>query len=80
MGGDEFAVYAYEDSQQAFEEKIEKVRLLVKEKGVHVAIGYSYADGGDPDYKARRTEADNRMYDEKRAFYSDGNDRRRPRN
>ena len=80
MGGDEFAVYAYEDSQQAFEEKIETVRALVKEKGVHVAIGYSYADGGDTDYKARRTEADNRMYDEKRAFYSDGNDRRRPRN
>ena len=67
------------NSRQAFEEKIERVRSLVSEKGVHVAIGYSYADGGDPDYKARRTEADNRMYDEKRAFYSDGNDRRRSR-
>ena len=46
-------------------------------KGAYVAIGYSYAEGGDPDYSARRIEADNKMYDEKRRFYSDMNDRRR---
>lgn len=77
MGGDEFAVYAYEDSKEEFESRIEKVRAMVKEKGVYVAIGSSYADGGDKDYGARRTEADRKMYDEKRAFYSDGHDRRR---
>ena len=77
LGGDEFAVYTYEDSREGFEEKIEKVRTLAKEKGVYVAIGYSFAEGGDPDYDARRTEADRKMYDEKRAFYSDGHDRRR---
>ena len=77
MGGDEFAAYAYEDSREAFEEQIENVRSKIRDKGFHVAIGYSYADGGDPDYNARKKEADNRMYDEKRAFYSNGNDRRR---
>lgn len=78
MGGDEFAVYAYEDSLHEFEKKIEKVRAMAKEKSVYVAIGYSFAEGGDPDYNARRAEADRKMYDEKRAFYSDGHDRRRP--
>ena len=77
MGGDEFAVYVYVDSRESFEKQIEKVRCAVKEKGIYVAIGYSYADGGDSDYNARRSEADNRMYDEKRRFYSNGNDRRR---
>lgn len=79
MGGDEFAVYAYEDSRAAFEEKIEKVRSMIGDKGFHVAIGFSFADGGDPDYNARMKEADNRMYEEKRAFYSNGNDRRKSR-
>ena len=79
MGGDEFAVYAYEDSMEELEEQIEKVRSGVESKGIHVAIGCSFADGGDPDYGARKAEADQRMYDEKRAFYREGNDRRRSR-
>ena len=79
MGGDEFAVYVYENSIQDLESQIDKVRSLISERGAHVAIGYSFADGGDPDYNARRAEADNRMYDEKRDFYRDGNDRRRSR-
>ena len=79
MGGDEFAVYVYEDSMQELERRIARVRSNVEEHGIHVAIGYSYADGGDPDYGARKAEADQRMYEEKRAFYRDGNDRRRSR-
>ena len=79
MGGDEFAVYAYEDSEQAFESRIEGFRSAVSRKGAHVAIGSSYAEGGDPNYQTRRTEADSKMYEEKRRFYRDGNDRRRPR-
>ncbi len=78
MGGDEFAVYAYEDSALGFERHIEEFRLAISGKGAHVAVGYSFADGGDPDYNAMRVEADRKMYDEKRRFYRDGNDRRRP--
>ena len=81
MGGDEFAVYSYEDSREAFEDKIEQLKTMVSEKGAHLAVGSSFAEGGDPDYNARRIEADDKMYEEKRAYYSDGNDRRgvRPR-
>ncbi|MCR4739356.1 MAG: diguanylate cyclase [Lachnospiraceae bacterium] len=70
MGGDEFAVYAYEDTREGFEKKIEKARAMVKEKGIEVAIGYSFAEGGNPDYGALRVQADNRMYEEKRKFYN----------
>ena len=79
MGGDEFAVYTYEERIEDLINKIEKVKNMVVQKGRHVAIGYSYAQGGDPDYRARKTEADNKMYDDKREFYSNGNDRRRGR-
>ncbi len=77
MGGDEFAVYVYDDSTQKFEGRIDQLRAMARDKGYQVAIGYSFAEKGDPDYKSRKLEADNRMYDEKREFYRDGNDRRR---
>ncbi|MBR4529299.1 MAG: hypothetical protein IKO80_03360 [Lachnospiraceae bacterium] len=48
------------------------MRALLAEKHTHVAIGYSYAETGDDDFNARRIEADNRMYDEKRRFHGDG--------
>ncbi|MBR4529947.1 MAG: diguanylate cyclase [Lachnospiraceae bacterium] len=72
MGGDEFAVYSCEDSKEEFERKIGRVRELLAAEHTHVAIGYSYAEAGDADFNARRIEADNRMYDEKRRFHRDG--------
>ena len=77
MGGDEFAVYAFEDTAQILQDKIDSFKKMIDEKGYHVAVGYSYAEEGDPDYRTRKTEADNRMYDAKREFYRNGNDRRR---
>ena len=77
MGGDEFAAYVYEDSSAGLEEKIDKVRSEVQKQGINVALGYAFADGGDPDYQSLRIKADNRMYDEKREFYKDDKDRRR---
>ena len=79
LGGDEFAAYVYEDTREAFDAKIEQIRSLIRDNGYHVAIGYSFAPSGDPDLKARKIEADNRMYDEKREFYKDDKDRRRNR-
>ena len=76
MGGDEFAVYTYEDSREIFLQRIVKLKAELSEKGVNMAIGYSFADGGDPDYNARRLETDNKMYEEKRNFYRGENDRR----
>ncbi|MCR5357124.1 MAG: sensor domain-containing diguanylate cyclase [Lachnospiraceae bacterium] len=78
MGGDEFAVYVYEDSRQTFESKIDRIKEIIKEKGHYVAMGYSYATDGDPDYRSRKVAADNKMYDEKRKFYHSDKDRRRP--
>ncbi|MBO4373767.1 MAG: diguanylate cyclase [Lachnospiraceae bacterium] len=77
MGGDEFAVYSCDETKEEFERKIGRIRTLVEEKGIHVAVGCSYAENGDPDYNSHRKEADNRMYDEKRKFYSGAGDRRK---
>ncbi len=77
LGGDEFAVYTADDTKQAFEKKVEELRTMVTEKGYYLAMGYSYAPEGDSDYISRKIEADNRMYDEKRKFYSNEKDRRR---
>ena len=78
MGGDEFAVYEYADSLQQMEAEVAKVKEGLGKKGVYVAIGYAYAEGGDPDHAALRTLADNRMYEDKKEFYRH-NERRRPR-
>ena len=80
MGGDEFAVYTYPESLQKFEETVEKIKATVAQKGIQVAVGFSYAAGGDPDYNKHRIDADNRMYEEKRKFYSEGHDRRKVQN
>ena len=77
MGGDEFGVYVFEDTSERFNAKIEQLRSLISDKGVHVAIGCSFAEGGDADYNARRVEADDRMYAEKREYYRGDLDRRR---
>ena len=79
MGGDEFAVYSFDESRQIFEDKIEKLREMIAKNGANVAIGRSYAEDGDPNYNAYRIKADNSMYDEKREFYRDAKDRRRTR-
>ena len=76
LGGDEFAVYTYEDYRQTFESKIDKVKDMFEQQGIHVAMGGSFAQFGDKDYNSRKMEADKRMYDEKRRFYRDANDRR----
>ncbi|MBR5406812.1 MAG: sensor domain-containing diguanylate cyclase [Lachnospiraceae bacterium] len=77
MGGDEFAVYVDDENLQAFESRIYGFKSLIAKKGYHVAVGYSYAKDGDPDYNSLKIEADNRMYDEKREYYSSGHDRRK---
>ncbi len=77
MGGDEFAAYVCDVNLQTMEEMVAKLRAEVTEKGYHVALGYSYSGGGDPDYNAHKLEADNKMYEEKREYYRTSNDRRR---
>ena len=62
------------------EETVEKIKAAVAQKGIQVAVGFSYAAGGDPDYNKHRIDADNRMYEEKRKFYSEGHDRRKAQN
>ena len=69
MGGDEFAVYVCGVSLSEMEDKVSKFRSTASEKGYHVALGYSYSKGGDPDYNSHKLDADNRMYEEKREYY-----------
>ncbi len=76
LGGDEFVVYTYENYKETFESNIEKVRDMVEQQGIHVALGGSFAQQGDEDYNSHKMEADQRMYEEKKRFYRDANDRR----
>ncbi len=77
MGGDEFAVYVYADTYEEFAALVDKTKAMLEDKGYYVAIGISYAEGGDPDYHKHKTEADNKMYEEKRRFYNDDKHDRR---
>lgn len=77
MGGDEFAVYIYVDSEKELADKVQMVRDIIEPKNVSVSIGYSFAKAGDADYSSHRTIADNLMYEEKRKHYRNNNDRRK---
>ncbi|MBR6380985.1 MAG: diguanylate cyclase [Lachnospiraceae bacterium] len=80
MGGDEFAVYVYRDTPEELDRDVERVRALLESRNRHAAIGTSFARAGDADYHRHKTEADNRMYEDKRRFYSaGGHDRRKAR-
>ncbi|MCR5675228.1 MAG: sensor domain-containing diguanylate cyclase [Lachnospiraceae bacterium] len=72
MGGDEFAVYAFDETAESFEARVSAFRSLIDKNGIHAAVGASYAAAGDADCSAHRLEADNRMYEEKRAYHATG--------
>ncbi|MBO4900821.1 MAG: sensor domain-containing diguanylate cyclase, partial [Lachnospiraceae bacterium] len=80
MGGDEFAVYFYAESLEAFEEKVDEVKALLDEKDCCVSMGIAFASDGEADLRVLKKEADDRMYENKRQYYSTHADRRRSGN
>lgn len=77
VGGDEFVVYTYRDSEASFTADLERAKALIEGKGRSAAMGAVFRSGGDPDYERVKAEADALMYENKRLYYQGRNDRRR---
>ena len=78
MGGDEFAAYVYADDLEAFEAKVDEAKTLLDEKDCCVSMGIAFASDGEKDFKSLKKEADRKMYENKREYYSTHADRRHP--
>ena len=76
MGGDEFIVYDFADNESVFLSEVAQLRKYIDKKGRSVSIGYVYCPGGITDIKSVKTQAEDQMYAEKRAFYNGHHDRR----
>ena len=69
IGGDEFIVITREGSQEEFEEKIRTVRKEAADRyGLSFAMGGFWCDGNH-DITTAIHIADERMYEDKKAFY-----------
>ena len=77
MGGDEFAVYDCDIDEAGFAAKITRLRELISAKNRSVSIGAVYNDQGPEAVDIVKSDADAKMYDEKRRYYEGRNDRRR---
>ena len=77
-GGDEFVVIDASSGEEAFRRGIEAVRKAMREDGLHISAGASWR-GENCNIKEQFDEADRRMYEDKKRFYSDGRHDRRAR-
>lgn len=76
IGGDEFVIIDSTDSEQTFWQTIQALQGAMRAKGVSCSAGVSWRSGAG-DLKAQYEEADAKMYENKRQFYSTPeNDRR----
>lgn len=77
LGGDEFAVVLLSEPQSDIEKKIEEFLKESKENSVAISLGYEYADAKGADFERMLHNADVKMYEAKRKYYSvGGHDRR----
>ncbi len=77
-GGDEFVVIDASSGEEAFRRGIEAARKAMREDGLHISAGASWR-GENCNIKEQFDEADRRMYEDKKRFYSDGRRDRRAR-
>ena len=78
-GGDEFIVVDDTLEEAAFQTAVRTVLQRMEQVGIRCAVGISWR-AGRCSVKEQLEEADQRMYQEKRRFYSvEGNDRRKRR-
>ena len=70
-GGDEFVVIDASSGEEAFFQGVEAVREAMRKDGLHISAGASWRGEGC-NIKEQFDEADRRMYEDKKRFYSDG--------
>ena len=79
VGGDEFVAFRPEGEEEAVTAELEEIRRILEAKGYHVSLGLSVQEKtqGELNMAELVKEAENRMFADKRAFYSrPGNNRR----
>ena len=81
IGGDEFAAFAMDISEEHLKECIGNLNKAIENAGYHVSIGYIIKEPADiTGMEAFVKCAESRMYEAKRVFYEEsGSDRRRAR-
>lgn len=77
-GGDEFVVVDSTRDRQAFEAAVQQAQTEMKEQKISCSVGCSWR-GKRCNIKAQFDEADRRMYEDKRSFYSQREHDRRGR-
>lgn len=77
-GGDEFVVIDASSGEEDFRKGVNAVREAMRKDGLQISAGASWRGSGC-DIKEQFDEADRRMYEDKKRFYSDGRHDRRAR-
>ena len=77
MGGDEFVVYDFADSESVFLEEVDQLRDYIRKKSRSVSIGCVYCREGTSNIKDVKQKAETKMYLETQDYYNGQNDRRR---
>lgn len=76
VGGDEFVIIDPYNCQQVFVQTIEALQAALQAKGISCSAGISWRPGTG-DLKVQYEEADRKMYENKRLFYSRPENNRR---
>ena len=77
MGGDEFAIFSFVDSESALIEQINTARKMITDHNYSASIGHVFSKNGEIPFEQMRILADQLMYQEKELFYQGSNERRR---
>ncbi|MCR4941853.1 MAG: diguanylate cyclase [Campylobacter sp.] len=70
MGGDEFVVFVKGKSEDEFNEMIAKLQAFLDSCDIHLAMGYVHNNSDKFSISKMLREADSKMYEDKRKFYS----------
>ena len=77
IGGDELLVLCSEISKDYLINKIEILKQQMSENSVVMAVGYAWREDGRIDFDRILAEAEQRMYEDKEAYYRNSGIERR---
>ena len=77
MGGDEFVILSFADSESALIEQINTAQKMITDRNYTASIGYVFCENGNIPLNEIKKKADQLMYHEKELFYQGSNERRR---
>ncbi|MBR2760407.1 MAG: diguanylate cyclase [Solobacterium sp.] len=76
-GGDEFIAIQQDHSEEECREGIERLREIMKKRGVSAALGFAYSSRYDSGFAELQALADQRMYEDKDRYYRESGRKRR---